>query len=418
MRKLFEMRFYFSFFILLLVLIIIDLYSFKAIRTAIKKSKARKVVSIAYWLITLVLYVLVGSVLLNKPGQEDSSRYANIALIFASVLLLFVPKVVILGFHLFDDIQFLIRKLVGRKHPTGNAAAKSRRAFLTKTGIAVAALPFASILWGIVKGRFDFTVYAEKVFSKKLPKTFEGFKIVQFSDFHLGSLAGHADEVEKAVELMNEQEPDLIVFTGDMVNNQSTEMDEFVPILKKLKARYGKFSILGNHDYGDYSEWDTPANKQANLDRLIHLQKEAGFMVLRNESRSILINGESIQLVGLENWGQPPFPQYGDLMWASRGIDPERFTLLLSHDPSHWDAEVLGKTSIDLTLAGHTHGMQFGIDIPGFKFSPVQWKYPRWAGLYTEGEQHLYVNRGIGYIGVAARVGMSPEITVLELCRG
>ena len=205
------------------------------------------------------------------------------------------------------------------------------------------------------------------------------------------------------------------MFTGDLVNNSSYEIDEFLPLLKKLKAKYGKYSILGNHDYGDYSNWSSDEEKQANFERMISLQEEAGFEVLRNENRQIKIEGESIQLVGLENWGQPPFPQYGNLNKAMMGVEEDKVTILLSHDPSHWDAEVLNKTNIDLTLAGHTHGMQFGIEIPGFKWSPVQFKYPRWGGLYTENNQHLYVNRGIGYIGVAARVGISPEVTVLEL---
>ncbi|MCF8371805.1 MAG: metallophosphoesterase [Bacteroidales bacterium] len=412
------MRFYFSFSIFLIVLVLIDLYSFKAIRIAMKKSVTRQVISIAFWALSVVLYVMVGTVLLNKPDHDTVGRYASISIIFGILLLFLLPKLMILVFHFFDDIQFLIRKLIvklrNRKTPRA-ISDKGRRAFLTKTGIVLAALPFTSVMYGIFKGRFNFSVYSESIAFKNLPGNFDGLKLVQFSDFHLGSFSGNYEQVEAAIELINQQEPDLLVFTGDLVNNSSHEIDEFLPLLKKLNARYGKYSILGNHDYGDYSKWDSDADKQTNFERMISLQEEAGFELLRNENRQIQIGDESIKLVGLENWGHPPFPQYGDLRKAMQGVDEEKFTLLLSHDPSHWDAEVLGKTRIDLTLAGHTHGMQFGIEIPGFKFSPIQFKYPRWGGLYTEGKQHLYVNRGIGYIGIAARVGINPEVAVLEL---
>lgn len=412
------MRFYYSFYIFLVVLVLIDLYAFKAIRTSMRKSVARKYVSIVFLASSIVLYVLVGSILLNKPDHDAVGRYASIAIVLGILVLFLAPKIVILVFHFLDDIQSLIRKLIfvlGNKKTASSESLVGRRAFLTKTGIVLAAIPFASFAYGILKGRFDFSVYSESISFHNLPTNFDGLKLVQFSDFHLGSFIGNYDKVEAAIDLINQQDADLLVFTGDMVNNSSHEMDEFLPLLNKLKARYGKYSILGNHDYGDYTQWDSDADKQANFDRMIALQQEAGFEVLRNENRHIRIGDESIQLIGLENWGHPPFPQYGDLRKAMQGVDDEKFTLLLSHDPSHWDAEVLGKTKIDLALAGHTHGMQLGIEIPGFKFSPIQFKYPRWAGLYTENNQHLYVNRGIGYIGIATRVGMAPEVTVLEL---
>ncbi len=412
------MRFYFSFFIIFLVLLAIDIYSLKAIRTIVRGKTTKLILSITYILISLIIYVLVGSVFFQKPNFETFDRYATIANIFAALLIFWAPKVVILIFHFLDDIQLLVWKLMngtGLSNSKTDSINQSRRAFITKAGILIASVPFASVLYGFLKGRFDFTVFSEKITFNNLPSNFNGFKIVQFSDFHFGSLAGNYAEVEEAIDQINQQEPDLLVFTGDLVNNSSREIDEFLPLLKKLNARYGKYSILGNHDYGDYSQWKSDQHKRENFNRIIGLQEEAGFKVLRNENKRIAINNQTIQLIGVENWGHPPFPRYGDLKAATHGVNNKDFSILLSHDPSHWDAEVIHKTNIDLTLAGHTHGMQFGIEISGIKWSPAQLKYPRWAGLYAENNQYLYVNRGIGYIGVAARVGIKPEITVIEL---
>jgi predicted MPP superfamily phosphohydrolase len=242
-------------------------------------------------------------------------------------------------------------------------------------------------------------------------------RIVQISDFHIGSFLNSIDEVEVAVELINEQNADLLLFTGDFVNNLSSEMDKFIPILNKLKAKNGKYSILGNHDYGDYVPWNSMEEKRKNFDRLINLQEDLGFKVLINGSQKVALNGEEIELIGVENWGLPPFPQYGDLNKALLNTTQDSFKILMSHDPTHWDEEVLEKTNIDLTLSGHTHGAQFGIEIPGWRWSPVNMRYKRWGGLYTEGMQRLYVNTGIGFIGFPGRVGMPPEIAVIELKR-
>ncbi len=221
--------------------------------------------------------------------------------------------------------------------------------------------------------------------------------------------------VEKAIELINKQNADYILFTGDLVNNIAAEVETFVPLLKKLKARHGMYSILGNHDYGEYYKWDSKDQLRKNMEDLYAHHNSIGFRLLRNESVKLTKDGQEIALIGIENWGLPPFPQYGDLKNSLAPVKDLPFKILMSHDPSHWDAEVLNRTNIDLTLSGHTHGMQFAIRIPGWRWSPVKMKYPRWGGLYTEGQQHLYVNIGIGYIAFPGRVGTPPEITVFEL---
>jgi predicted MPP superfamily phosphohydrolase len=237
------------------------------------------------------------------------------------------------------------------------------------------------------------------------------------SDFHIGSFVGHPEEVEEAVAVINEQHADLLVFTGDFVNNVSSEMDPFLPALRKLKATVGKYSILGNHDYGDYVPWKSPEAKQKNLQRLVSVQEDLGFKVLLNDAQTLDLAGENLDLVGVENWGLRPFPQYGDLKKALSHAQHDSFKILMSHDPTHWDEQVLGYTDIDLTLCGHTHGAQFGIEIPGWRWSPVSMRYKRWGGLYEEGNQKLYVNTGLGFIGFPGRVGMPPEITVFQLKR-
>jgi hypothetical protein len=277
---------------------------------------------------------------------------------------------------------------------------------------------FVFIVRGILVGRFDFKVIKETIYFDSLPEAFDKLRVVQISDMHIGSFYGHKDQIAKAVDMVNNLNPDIIFFTGDMVNNVSKELQGFEDILYKLKAPLGKFSILGNHDYGDYVKWESKEAKQANLENLVMLERKAGFDLLLNENRIITKNGQQIGIIGVENWGTPPFAQYGQLPQSTVGTEHLPFRILLSHDPSHWDVEVAEKTNIQLALAGHTHGMQFGIRIGDWQWSPVQWRYERWCGLYTQGKQHLYVNRGLGHIGFPGRVGMLPEITLLELRRG
>ncbi|MGQ8335569.1 metallophosphoesterase [Sunxiuqinia sp. A32] len=279
----------------------------------------------------------------------------------------------------------------------------------------VAVVPVASVLYGVTKGKFNYRIIHERIHFANLPQSFKGLKMVQISDMHLGSFSRKHEQIAKAVDMINEQKPDLIFFTGDLVNNFAKETDGWVPVLAKMKAKYGKYSVLGNHDYGDYSEWNSAEEKDKNLLDIKNFHKKIGFRLLLNESETLTINNEEIALIGVENWGNPPFPQYGDLKKASENLDSKLFKILLSHDPSHWDEEVLTNSDIDITFSGHTHGMQFGIERAGIKWSPIQYKYPRWGGLYNEHNQYLYVNRGFGYHGFPGRIGMPPEITVVEL---
>jgi len=377
-------------------------------------------VAYVYWAIPILL-VAGMFIFFVYVGQSGKPAQFNGIYVFTGIfILLYVPKLFFIIFHFLDDIKDVIAWAVKKLSATDSATFAeadriSRSQFLTRVGIIGALLPFTSILYGMAWGRFDFKVRRHTLSFANLPKAFAGFKIVQISDIHLGSLKGDEEKFAAAIEMVNSEKPDLLLFTGDLVNNTADEIDGWEPIFSKLKSKYGNFSVLGNHDYGDYFMWKSPEAKRANLDRVIAKHKELGFNILLNENTVIEKDGEKIGLIGIENWGLPPFPQYGDLNKAMQGIENMPFKVLMSHDPSHWDAQVLRKTDIDISFAGHTHGMQFGIDIPGLRWSPVKFKYPRWAGLYTENNQHLYVNIGFGYIGFPGRVGTPPEITVIEL---
>jgi predicted MPP superfamily phosphohydrolase len=287
--------------------------------------------------------------------------------------------------------------------------------YILIAGFLLAAFLFLAIVRGILVGRFDFRVVRETIYFDSLPAEFDKLKIVQISDMHIGSFYKHKGQIVKAVELINNLNPDIIFFTGDMVNHIAEEARGLEEVFQKLKAPLGKFSILGNHDYGDYVKWESEEAKRKNLDELIKFERDAGFDILLNENRIISKNEQQIAIVGVENWGNPPFAQYGFLPDAVKGTENIPFRILLSHDPSHWDEQVLHKTNLQLTLSGHTHGMQFGIKIGEWQWSPVQWRYERWQGHYQKGEQSLYVNRGLGHIGFPGRVGMLPEITLIEL---
>lgn len=405
-------------------ILLVDVYSFKGIWLLISDTESNLIkysIYIVYWIIPLIIIIFLLYFRTLTPFEREPKIFRNFFLLAGLFLLFYIPKLIFITFHLTEDLFYLGKWIIskfsksGEIDITGNTQGISRVKFLTQLGLILAAIPFTSILYGILRGRFNFRITHEKLSFPNLPEAFNGFKVVQISDIHIGSFFGHEDKVKKAIELTNEQNPDLILFTGDLVNNFTEELDGWIPILSNFKAKYGKFSILGNHDYGDYFEWKNDTEKAQNLDNLKQAHSDIGFKLLLNESDTININGSELGLIGVENWGLPPFPQYGDLKEAMNGSSELPFKILMSHDPSHWDAEILGKANIDLTLSGHTHGMQFGIEIGNVKWSPVKYKYPRWAGLYSEKNQYLYVNRGLGYIGYPGRVGMPPEITVIEL---
>jgi predicted MPP superfamily phosphohydrolase len=408
--------------ILCTIVLLMDAYSWWGITKIISdfRKRAKRIIALIYWIIPFLILTGFSIILLfqdNIPGDRILSYFH---LISGSFFVFYLPKLIFIIFNIIDDIIYQIRKFMTvwqqkneKSITTGQKI--TRRKLLTQAGIVFAGLPLLPLVYGIAYGRFDFTIRRLNLNFPGLPSSFNGFKIVQISDFHIGTFIDHQDQVKKLVEMVNTERADLLLFTGDFINNYSTEMDSFLDILKKIQAKYGKYSILGNHDYGEYVQWKTAAEKKANIDRLINLQEDIDFDLLLDESRKIKISDEEIELIGIQNWGMPPFPQYGDLNKAMKNVNDNALKILMSHDPTHWDAQVREKTNIDLMLSGHTHGAQFGIEIPGWRWSPVTLRYKQWGGLYSEGKQHLYVNTGLGSIGYPGRVGMPPEITVFEL---
>ncbi|MCT4581444.1 MAG: metallophosphoesterase [Flavobacteriales bacterium] len=291
-----------------------------------------------------------------------------------------------------------------------------RRTWIKILGLVIAAFPFISFLYGITKGKYNYKVIKVPLYFSDLPKEFDGYKVVQISDIHSGSFDSKK-QVKKGIDLINQQDADLVLFTGDLVNNFADEIEPFIPLFKEIQAKDGKFSITGNHDYADYVRWHSIEDKQKNFQQLVTNHGKMDFKILMNEHVKIQRGTSEIAVVGIENWGLPPFPQFGDLNKAIENLAVNSFKLLLSHDPSHWDAQVVEHAvNFNLTLSGHTHGMQVGFDIKKIiKWSPVKYKYPKWAGLYENNQQYLYVNKGFGFLGFPGRVGMWPEITVFEL---
>ena len=290
----------------------------------------------------------------------------------------------------------------------------ARVKWLSIVALTVSMVPLTSFVYGITKGKYNFTVHKETLYFEDLPEAFDGFTITQISDIHAGSFKNY-EAVKKGVDLAIAQNSDLFVFTGDLVNHYAEEIEPMLSIFKEIKAPYGQFSIIGNHDYGDYGSWNSPKEKLANFEKFKDQHKRLGYRLLLDENVKIQKDGQEIALVGVENWGVG-FQSKGDLQKALEGTNKEEFKILLSHDPSHWDREVKNNASkIHLTLSGHTHGMQFGIETPILKWSPVQYRYPNWAGLVEESGRYLYVNRGFGFHAFSGRVGIWPEITVIEL---
>ena len=325
-----------------------------------------------------------------------------------------VLMLVFFGEDIYRGLKYIVSNLLS-SGDSSPVSLESRRKFVTQIGIGLAALPFVSLIYGVIKGNYVFKVHKISLKSKDLPAAFDGFRIAQFSDLHSGSFEDDFG-ITKGMNILQNQKPDLVLFTGDLVNNHAHEIEPYLSIFNKIKAPYGKFSVMGNHDYGAYVRWDTKEQEKDNIKKIRTHHRSMGFDLLENENRLIEKDGKSIRLLGVENWGNPPFPQYGDLGQAIRNTQDDEFTILMSHDPDHWEEKTLKHDKkIHLTLAGHTHGSQFGIEIPGFRWSPVQYKYKRWAGLYEKMGQYPYVNRGFGFLGYPGRVGIWPEITIIEL---
>jgi len=362
--------------------------------------------------------VLLGLVAMFYPPPEWYGFFRFLSSMF---LVLTVCKLFGVSFLLIDDIIRLFRWTFKALFKLGTASdlagpGISRIKFLSQIAITFTVIPAFSFLYGMVRGAYKYRVHKVKIDSPNLPESFNGFKIVQISDMHTGSFMS-TSPIATAFEIISQQKADLILFTGDLVNNVATETDGFIDEYKKLKAPHGVYSVLGNHDYGDYVQWESQTAKYENLEALKKVQADAGWKLLMNEHVALEKNGEKIALLGIENWGGGNyFHKYGKMDLAYKGTEEYKFKILMSHDPSHWDKQVRKEyPDIDLTLSGHTHGMQFGIEIPGFKWSPVQYLYKQWAGLYKQDNQYLYVNRGLGFLGYPGRLGIWPEITVIEL---
>jgi len=400
---------------------ITDLLAYKGFRLLIKRKirgSKRKIWLLSYWVFTGIVYVAIFIELTIEKGYSSPSFYPLFFYTIALVFTLTITKICFIVFNLADDIIHLAGKIFTtkkRKERKDNPNAISRSAFLTKTGTIVSGIPFIAFTYGVLKGRFDFRVCKEDIYFKRLPQQFNGLRIVQISDIHIGSFFNNTEDINRAIDMANDLNADLLFFTGDMVNNLAEEVLGWEEIIGRLHAKIGKYAVLGNHDYGDYSEWKSPKDKQNNLEALKKAIEKMGFRLLLNEWVGVEKDGVSLSIIGVENWGKGRFSKHGDLVKATKSVPPGSFKILLSHDPSQWDAKVLVKTDIDLTFSGHTHGFQFGIETPFLKWSPAQYTYPRWAGLYREGLQYLYVNRGLGYIGFPGRVGMPPEITCINL---
>ncbi|MEG0926008.1 metallophosphoesterase [Chryseobacterium sp.] len=390
------------------IFLFLEVYIYQAIRTLTDNLWVR----IGYWAVSLIVY---GIFAYEVTHYQRSDRSMMKAQIMISLFLIFIlPKIFVVLFLLIDDIIRIGGYLIGFAKPSENFFPE-RRKFLSLVGLGMSGVLSALFIDGITFGKYRHKVRKVKVKFPNLPKVFKGYKIIQISDVHSGSFADPS-KLQHAVDLINEQKPDLVLFTGDMVNNVADEFKPFIPLFSQIKAKDGKFAVLGNHDYGDYVNWESPEAKKKNLDTLIDYEKQAGFDMLRNENRVIERNGEKLYILGVENWGLKPFPQFGKIDKALKNVPESATKILMSHDPTHFDYVVKKHPgNIHLTLSGHTHGMQFGLDLKNIKWSPVQYRYPKWADLYESEGKLLYVNRGFGVLGYPGRVGVLPEITLFEL---
>ena len=383
--------------------LLLELYIYQGIKHLLANYSYR----LLYTSITFIIYSILIYFILNL-NEKNFSTFFSLAMIFL------IPKI-LGGIILFIDdfirlVQYFLKYFIPK-----DSHFPERRKFMSVLAIGSTAILAGLVIDGIIWGKFRHRVRKIKLNFPNLPNSFKGYKIIQISDVHSGSFP-NPQKLQHAINLINQQNPDVVLFTGDIVNNYAEEFKTFIQLFSQIKAKDGKFSVLGNHDYGLYGTWETPQEQMQNVPSLINYQKESGFEMLRNEHKIIEKNGEKIYLVGVENWGEPPFPQFGNLDKATKGIPTEMVKILMSHDPTHFDAIVKTHPSnIQLTLSGHTHGMQFGIDLGNIKWSPAQYHYKKWADLYQSMDKYLYVNRGFGVIGFNGRVGIYPEITLIEL---
>ena len=401
--------------ILFVIIAIIELYAFQAIKT-VTKIKWVQIIYVLFSL-TAVVFIFYEFTKFDRRVGQTSMTMITLGLL----LLVLIPKVLITFFMLLEDV---LRLLIGSKNFFANYDKEAsflpeRRRFVSQLALGIAAVPFLSLLYGMTLGKYNFKVLKQTLFFPDLPDEFEGFKITQISDIHSGSF-DNPEKIQYAIDLVNEQEADMILFTGDIVNTHAKEMHPWIDTFNKIKKyEFGKYSVLGNHDYGEYVDWPSKEAKEENFVAIKNLYGQIGFNLLLNENVKIKKGNDEIALIGVENWGKH-FGERGDINLASADLTKEDFKILMSHDPSHWEYVVKNHDKhFQLTLSGHTHGFQFGIEIPGvFKWSPVEYVYKQWAGLYENLGRYIYVNRGLGFHAYPGRVGIMPEITVFELKKG
>ncbi|KGL60036.1 metallophosphoesterase [Polaribacter sp. Hel1_33_49] len=396
----------FTIFLLCLAILAVDILAFywlQSITQLINSESLKTAINIIFWIFTAGLVILI---LLLKVTLEDINprrKHLLVSSLSGLTISSFIPKlifVVIISILFFSNFVF---------------SEKESLIIIPLIGLCSGFLPFFVILYGFFRALYRFKVHHVTVKHKKLPKPFNGLKIIQISDIHLGSFNYKYHILDKAIKVINDAQPDFIFFTGDLVNNYAWELIGWEKVFKKLIAKKGKYAILGNHDYGDYSEWNSAQEKQDNFEKIKEFYKTIDFKLLLNQSEIIEKKKGKLAIIGVENWGKAPFKQYGNLQEALKNVSEIPFKILLSHDPTHWREEVIKKTGISLTLSGHTHGMQVGFQYKKMKWSPIKYKYKHWAGLYNENEKYLYVNRGLGWVGFPGRLGMRPEITLFKL---
>ena len=392
--------------LLCLAILIVDVFAFywlQSITNLISSSGFVTAIHIAFWVFTIAL---ISTILILKVRLDNINpirKQMLVSSLYGLTVSSFIPKLI-----------FVI--IITILHTT-NFVFSEKESFIVipLVGLLSGFLPFFVIAFGIFKTIYRFKIHRIKIKLDTLPKSFNQLKIVHISDLHIGSFNYRFNILDRAVMLINELEPDILVFTGDLVNNYAWELQGWEAVFNKILTKKGKYAVLGNHDYGDYSDWESEEAKQENFEAIKEFYKKTGFKLLLNEAEIIIENNNEMAIIGVENWGNPPFKQYGNLKQALESVSHIPLKILLSHDPSHWSEEVLNKTDIALTLSGHTHGMQAGINLGNKKWSPIQYKFKQWAGLYKEKKQYLYVNRGLGWLGFPGRIGMRPEITLIEL---
>ena len=405
----------FRFLFLCALLLVIELYAFQAIKTVVKV----RGLLISYQIISVFLFLFIVYSFTQFDRSVGQTKQTMITM--GLLLLVFIPKILITLVLFTEDIFRVGAGAINYfiEYDTRADFLPSRRKFVSQIGLGIAAIPFLSLIYGMTVGKYNYRVIKQRIFFPDLPDGFDGFTITQISDVHSGSF-DNPEKINYAIDLINEQNSDLILFTGDIVNTHAKEMNPWIEAFNRIQPHaFGKYAVLGNHDYGEYIDWPTPADKEENFKEIKALYSKIGFDLLLNQNKKIKKDSSEIVIVGVENWGKN-FKQAGDLNKASEGLSEKDFKILMSHDPSHWEYEIKkDEKHFQLTLSGHTHGLQFGIEIPGIiRWSPVQYVYKQWAGLYENLGRYIYVNRGFGFHAYPGRVGIMPEITVIQLKKG